>query len=534
MTPPDGRVLAGALPSPRTSWIRLVLLGLFDALAVAAVPVLAAEESWFLLVALAFVTFLVNWAYFSPRARALPWLAPGLIFVLLFVAWPIFYTAYVSATNWATGNVLTKDQAIENLERRVIATEEGGASLDLSVYVDPEGDLAFLLVDPGGEAYFGEPRPRTAEPDPDPLIDLGDVDLSGEPPESIGEYELLDQRELFAMGDELTGIVLDIPGRGVAEVQTISQARLVEAGRRYTYDPETDTIYDAHLDITCVAEVGNFTCPGGVRLDPGWRQVIGFGNYAAIFGNERIRAPFAGVFAWNVIFATVSVLITFALGLTLANALHDDRLRGRAFYRSIFILPYAIPGFLSIIVWRGLLNNRFGQVNELLGSIGIDAIPWLTNGFWAKVAILLVNLWLGFPYMFLITTGALQSVPEELKEAARVDGASAFRVFRTVTLPLLLVSTAPLLIGAFAFNFNNFVLIFLLTDGGPPLANADVPVGQTDLLINFTFDLAVRAGRGNNFGIGSAIVIVIFVVLAIFAALSFRATKRLEEIYGYD
>ncbi|MGI8513710.1 MAG: ABC transporter permease subunit, partial [Acidimicrobiia bacterium] len=168
----------------------------------------------------------------------------------------------------------------------------------------------------------------------------------------------------------------------------------------------------------------------------------------------------------------------------------------------------------------------------VLEAVGIPGPDWLGNQWWVLVAILLVNLWLGFPYMFLISSGALTSVPIELQEAARVDGASPFKVFRSVTLPLLLVSTAPLLIGAFAFNFNNFVLIFLLSAGGPPLSGYDVPVGASDLLISFTFNLAQGAGRGNQFALASAVIVIIFVVLAVSAATSFRLTKRLEEIYG--
>jgi arabinogalactan oligomer / maltooligosaccharide transport system permease protein len=264
----------------------------------------------------------------------------------------------------------------------------------------------------------------------------------------------------------------------------------------------------------------------------GWRTVVGFDNYFRLFTNERIRQPFLGVFAWNVVFALATVGLNFILGLALANALQDERLRGRAIYRSILILPYAVPAFLSILIWRGLLNERFGQVNDVLGTVGIDPIPWLADPTWAKVAVLLVNLWLGFPYMFLITAGALTSIPAELKEAARVDGASPWMVFRTVTIPLLLVSTAPLLIGAFAFNFNNFVLILLLTQGGPPLSGFDVPVGATDILISFTFDLASGAGRGNQFALASAVVVLIFLVVAVISAISFRFTKRLEDIYG--
>ena len=148
------------------------------------------------------------------------------------------------------------------------------------------------------------------------------------------------------------------------------------------------------------------------------------------------------------------------------------------------------------------------------------------------MTILLVNLWLGFPYMFLLATGALQSIPDDILEAARTDGARGSRVFRSITFPLLMVSLAPLLIGSFAYNFNNFNLIFLLTGGGPPVLGADIPVGHTDILISFTFNLASQAGRGNQFGLASAITIIIFLMLLAFSAFSFRFTKKLEDTNG--
>ncbi len=532
MTNNEGATPTKSAPSfsfNRGFWFKLIVVGLIDAGFIAALPLLVANESWMLLGLLGANVLLINWAYLSPRTKASRWLAPGLVFVSIFVVWPIIYTGYVSVTNWATGNVLTQEQVIENLENEVIRIEGEGTILDLAIYESPEG-LAFLAREEGGATYFGLVRESDADQAEANLIDTTGFDLSEAFPESINEYQLLTLRDLFAIADQIENLVLDVPG-GVVQAQTTTSARLIQAGQRYTYDAATDTLYDAAQDVTCITETGNFVCDGET-VDPGWRILTGFENYRRVFGDERIRAAFIRVFTWNMVFATMSVLLTFSLGLALASALQHDKMRGKAFYRSIFIIPYAIPAFLSTIVWRGLLNTDFGQVNGLLESLGGSAIPWLTNGTWAKVAVLLVNLWLGFPYMFLITTGALQAIPEDLKEAARVDGAGAWRVFRSITLPLLLVSTAPLLIGSFAFNFNNFVLIFLLTDGGPPVVGAPVPVGETDILISFTFDLAVNAGRGNNFALGSAIVIMIFVLLAAISAFSFRFTKRLESIYG--
>jgi len=532
MTNTEGATPKRTAPSFSLSsgfWLKLIVVGLIDAAFVAAIPVLVANQSWMLFGLLGLNVLLINWAYLSPRSNAAKWLAPGLVFVTIFVVWPIIYTGYVSVTNWATGNVLSQQQVITNLENESIRVEGEGTNLELAIYDGPEG-LAFLARQPDGTTYFGVARQSSAEPIEDALIDTTGVDLTGDLPDSINDYHKLGLRELLGIAGQIEALVLDVPG-GVIQAQTTSSARLVQAGQRYRYDAETDTLYDALREVTCVTERGNFVCDGQ-RLDPGWRVVTGFDNYQRIFGDQRIRAAFIKVFNWNIVFAVMSVLLTFSLGLALANALQHDKMRGKAFYRSIFIIPYAIPAFLSTIVWRGLLNADFGQVNALIESLGGGGVPWLTDGTWAKIAVLGVNTWLGFPYMFLITSGALQAIPHELKEAARVDGASSWRVFRSITLPLLLVSTAPLLIGSFAFNFNNFVLIFLLTEGGPPVIGAPVPIGETDILISFTFDLAVNAGRGNNFALGSAIVIMIFVALAAISAFSFRFTKRLESIYG--
>ena len=542
MTTGEGGEAISSLPSPRRESrlkggiVRFIAVALIDALLISAVPALIAARSWTLLGLVGFVALLVNFAYLSPRTQALRWLTPGLIFLLLFVVWPLVYTTYVSLTNYQTGNVLTKEQVIEQLERQVIQSSGEGTDFRLDVYQDGAGQLAFLLADPAGPSYFGIPRPRTDEPIEDSLLDpvaLGSTDSDGDGiPEQIGDYTLIPPLGRFQIANQLENLVLDIPGQGIAQVQTTTAARLVAGGSRYVYDPATDTILDVLENVTCVVEEGNFVCADGRRLDPGFRTLVGFRNYTDLFTNRGLQGPFFKVFGWNVVFALLSVVLPFSVGLLFANALQDDRIRGKAIYRSLLILPYAIPGFISIIIWRGLLNDQIGPVNNMLNAVGIGDVPWLLDPFWAKVALILVNVWLGFPYMFLICSGALQAVPHELKEAARVDGAGPARVFRTITLPLLLVGTAPLLIGAFGFNFNNFALPFILTNGGPPVPGAAVPVGETDLLITFTFKLAVASGRGNSYALGSAIVILIFFIVATISAISFRYTRRLEEVYG--
>lgn len=142
----------------------------------------------------------------------------------------------------------------------------------------------------------------------------------------------------------------------------------------------------------------------------------------------------------------------------------------------------------------------------------------------------MVNLWLGYPYMFLVATGALQSIPDEVIEASRVDGAGVWQTFWNIKLPLLMVPLAPLLISSFAFNFNNFNLVYMLTRGGPDFAGAGINVGHTDLLITMVYKVAFSTGQGRDYGLASAFAIIIFVVVGLVSYLGFRQTRALEEL----
>ncbi len=272
---------------------------------------------------------------------------------------------------------------------------------------------------------------------------------------------------------------------------------------------------------------GQFQADDGSTLQTGWRVFVGLDNFTRAFTDPELRDPLVRVTVWTFAFAFLSVATTFAVGLLLAIAFNRSDMRGKKVYRVMMILPYAFPAFLSGLVWAGLLNPEFGFVNTVFFG-GAD-IPWLTDPWLARLSVLVVNLWLGFPYMFLVTTGALQSLPEDVDEAARMDGAGPWRIFRSIKLPLLLVSVAPLLISSFAFNFNNFNIIYMLTGGGPRFPDAGSNIGATDLLITVVYKTAF-SGVGRDYGLASALSIVIFLIVATISAISFRQTKALEEI----
>ena len=236
-----------------------------------------------------------------------------------------------------------------------------------------------------------------------------------------------------------------------------------------------------------------------------------------------MREPFIGVFIWTMVFAISTVVTQFALGLLVALAL-DKPLGGRRFYRIIIILPYAVPSIMSILIWGGMFDTEFGAINALLGT----KIAWFLDENFARAAVIIVNLWLGFPYFYLISNGALQAIPGELSEAARIDGASNRQIFWQITLPLLLKMLTPLLIASFAFNFNNFNLIFLLTGGGPRNDLDGEIAGATDILISYTYKIAFGSSV-QDLGLASAISVVIFILVAGISLYGIRRSKVLEE-----
>jgi ABC-type sugar transport system permease subunit len=175
-----------------------------------------------------------------------------------------------------------------------------------------------------------------------------------------------------------------------------------------------------------------------------------------------------------------------------------------------------------------MLNEQIGVITEILESTIGYAPPWFTDPTWAKIGILLVNLWLGYPYFMLVCSGALQGIPQDIYSAADVDGAGAWTKFSRLTLPLLLVAVGPLLIASFTFNFNNFNVIYLYNEGGPPIAGAPTPVGHTDILISYVFKLAFGGARGADYGFASAISIIIFAIVVIITLFQFKYTNMWE------
>jgi maltose/maltodextrin transport system permease protein len=237
------------------------------------------------------------------------------------------------------------------------------------------------------------------------------------------------------------------------------------------------------------------------------------------------RGPFVSIFIWTVAFAGLTVLFATALGMSLAVLLEWEGLKHRTLYRTLLFLPYAVPGFISILVWKGLFNQNFGEINAILDAVFGVRPAWFADPMLAKTMILVVNTWLGYPYIMILCAGLLKSIPADLYEASALAGASPWTNFWKITAPLIIKPLTPLLISAFAFNFNNFVLISLLTDGRPDFLNTKLPAGTTDILVSYTYRIAFT-DSGQNFGLAAAISTLIFIMVAVMALVQLRFTQQ--------
>ncbi len=509
----------GFFSGPVGFGIKIVLLAAVNALTIWAIGVLLADGKWLAGLAIAGALALIDVVYLVPSRRLIPamYLVPGTVFLVLFVVIPIVSNANIAFTNWSTGHNLTKDEAIVAIQE-VSLVAPADAATYTSTPATRDGELVLLLVDDATvKTYVGTEEGLEPLPPESVTVEAGAITAAD-------GYEVVQGTGLAAIDAELSALVIPTEGDRFIKAEGLSLATEVQP--TLAYDPVADTFTDIETGTVFSDNgEGSYESASGEILEPGWKTHIGFQNFGTILTDPLVRDPFVRVFVWTFLYAALSVFIQFAIGLFVAITLNKPDLRLKRIQRSLLVLPFAIPAFLSVLVWAGLLNDEFGVINQTLGT----DIPWLFDPWWARVSCILVNVWIGWPYWFLVCTAALQAVPEELTEAARVDGAGSLQVFRKVTLPLLLVVTAPLLIASFAFNFNLFNNIYFLTGGGPYGVEQSV-AGSTDILISYTYKLAFSTGQGAQYGLAAAVSIFIFFIVAGISAFSFWRTKGLETI----
>ena len=251
---------------------------------------------------------------------------------------------------------------------------------------------------------------------------------------------------------------------------------------------------------------------------------VGFQNFINLINVDIWQNTFTSVLTWTIVWTVVATTLQILLGFSLAILVNDERIKFKRTIRTILILPWAVPSFVSILIFSALFNPTFGAINrDILSQLNI-MIPWLSDPFWAKVALIMIQTWLGFPFVFALFTGVLQSVPRDMYEAADVDGGSRWQKLRFITVPHVLYATAPLLIMQYAGTFNNFNVIYLFNEGNPPIRGQSA--GGTDILISWVYKLTFDT---NNYNMAAAITIIIGLMVSIFAFFQFRRTAAFKE-----
>lgn len=251
---------------------------------------------------------------------------------------------------------------------------------------------------------------------------------------------------------------------------------------------------------------------------------VGFDNFKSLFTIDIWKDTFFNVFTWTIVWTVLATTFQIVLGLFLALLVNDKRIKFKRTIRTVLILPWAVPAFVSILIFTALFNPTFGAINrDILSHLGV-MIPWLSDPFWAKTALIMIQTWLGFPFVFALFTGVLQSVPQDMYEAADVDGGTRWQKFRNITLPHLMFATAPLLIMQYAQNFNNFNIIYLFNEGNPPVRGQNA--GGTDILISWVYKLTFET---NNYNMAAAITIIMGLAISVFAFFQFRKTAAFKE-----
>ena len=261
---------------------------------------------------------------------------------------------------------------------------------------------------------------------------------------------------------------------------------------------------------------------------------VGFDNFGKILSADTgLGTAFWHVLGWTLIWAVFATVLNYLFGMILALVINRNGTRFKSFWRFIFILSIAVPQFVSLLVLRLMLDPD-GAVNVLLRQLGLigasQSLPFWTNATWARISIIVVNLWIGIPYTMLQTTGILKNIPGELYESAKIDGANAVYIFFKITLPYMMFVMTPYLITQFIGNINNFNVIYLLTKGAPAaMEYHNGTAGKTDLLVTWLYKLTIDF---KDYNLGAVIGILVFVLSATFTLITYRRTgsyKREEE-----
>lgn len=524
------------------AWLKWGLVGLIALLnGYAVVLMYARGETIFALLTLTLVSVGL-YVFISERAYSYRYIFPGVATVFIFIVFPLIYTFIIAFTNYSATNILDLERVQDHHLKQTYAL--GEETYTFSLHKNAGQQFQIGLKSGDGKLFLTPPFSMEAGKSADQRDkndDSGQIKkLTAKAVEAFPTEKPEPIRTIISLKDALYNLQVTLPDGTV--VQMTSLRNFGSVGQLYTVvqDPPLDDGYTLKNQQTGelirpdkkvgfyrpINEQGEFT---GSTIAPGFRTWVGWANFLQVLTDPGIKGPFIQIFIWTVVFALLSVLLTLIIGMVLACLVQWEELKGRGMYRLMLILPYAVPAFISILVFKGLFNQNFGELNMMLDSVLGIKPEWFSNPWLAKMMILIVNTWLGYPYIMILCMGLLKAIPQDLYEASALDGAGPVQNFFKITVPLLMKPLSPLLIAAFSFNFNNFVLIYLLTNGRPDIIGASVPAGTTDLLVTYTYRIAFE-GSGQNYGLASAIATMIFLVVGALALLNLKAMKLDNEI----
>ncbi len=486
----------------------------------------AAGQTWWAMGTLALVTS-AFYVYCSNAGFAYRYLYPGIAGMGVFIAFPLLYTAQIGFSNYSSAHLLSQERA-----RAYLLDQHEAITEQIQPYTLHAAGAEYRLA--LNDAESGSPRwlspPLALRPQPVPLrIEMQPA--SAERGQPLGEP--LPLRELIRHREALQQLQLRLPDAGSS--QGLAELRYLGLREFGPIRPHYQALDNGALKrladgvlFSPTADSGYFQSATGERLQPGYKVFVGWQNYGRMLLDAEFRGPFLAIFSWTVLFSLLTVLCATAIGMTLAVLLNWDDLKYRGSYRTLLFLPYAVPGFISILVFKGLFNQNFGEINAILDALFGVKPAWFADPLLAKTMLLIVNVWLGYPYIMILCSGLLKAIPADLYEASALAGAGPLTNFFRITAPLIIKPLAPLLVSAFAFNFNNFVLIALLTDGRPDFLSTKIPAGQTDILVSYTYRIAFR-DSGSDFGLAAAISTLIFILVAALSLINLRLMRKTQQ-----
>jgi maltose/maltodextrin transport system permease protein len=462
------------------------------------------------------------------------YLLPALAAMFSFIAFPLLYTAQLSTTNYSSSHLLGEDGARNYLLSQAVV--DGDKSSPYTVHMSNSQWTIRLYAAAPQSDDLGAALFETASFVPNSTNGLQEIVVKPVATSSaLAASSALNVQDRIKNRDALANIRLKLPDgtvlryAGLREFSTHNP--LFEAvDSTKTVGQKAGSILETRSKkvFSPNQETGFFEASDGEKLQPGYRVGVGANNYVRLFSDSDIRGPFISIFIWTVAFAGLTVFLCTCLGMALAVVLEWPAIRGKSVYRALLFLPYAVPGFISILVFKGLFNQNFGEINTILNALFGIKPAWFADQWLARLMLLIVNTWLGYPYIMILCSGLLKSISADLYEASAIAGAKPLTNFFKITLPLVIKPLTPLLIAAFAFNFNNFVLISLLTDGRPDFLNTKVPAGTNDILVSYTYRIAFT-DAGQNFGFAAAISTLIFILVALMSWWNLKVTRQQSQ-----